>query len=124
MEENNIMTEEIVEKTVEAAENAVAAVTDNSLTTSVAPKTGGIGKELAIGGAGLAVGGIAGYCLDRWVVPKVKKVLSERKEKRARKKEEKNRKKAVKDQKAETKATADSKPEDGVDPMEVEAKID
>lgn len=145
MEENIIKTEEVGQKAVDQAFDAMFKAAENvdkvlaeqkglTKTTDVPASTGnGILKDVLIGGAGLAVGGIGGYCWHRWGEPKLKSAWKNHQEKKARKKAEKAAKKS---QKAEAKSKQPAKVEkpvnavaaepndDGVDPRDINTDID
>ena len=145
MEENIIKTEEAGQAAVDqafdamfkAAENVDKVLAEKGLTkTADVPASPGNGilKDVLIGGAGLAVGSIGGYCWHRWGEPKLKSAWKNHQEKKARKKAEKAAKKARKKAEAKSKQpvkvekpvnAGEAEPnDDGVDPRDINTDID
>ena len=140
MEENKVITEEFVENAVQKAyDNLTTAAADmdkavalqKATETAVSATTSNVnvGKTVLVGVGGLVTGGIAGYCLDHWGIPAIKKGLAKHKAKKAAKKAEKEQKKAAKAKKPaaqeEKPAPAPANQEgDGIDPRDIDTKID
>ena len=126
MEENimNEVVEKAEEQLVTAAENMdkVLAETVTQLPTvpAVAPKKFGL-KNLLVGGGLVVGGGVAGFAIDRWVLPavnnKIEKFKANREKKKAEKKAKAAAKKAAKEQKP-TEAPAPTNDDAGSTPDE------
>lgn len=146
MEEMTNVVEQAVEETVnqvtdtlqEAAGNVDVAAAAEKLESAVIPVTSvpaknGLGKELLKDGA-IALGGVAvGVTIDRWVVPAVQKGISKfgewRKKRKAEKAAKKAAKAAAKSGEAAGKggtgeAVKAAVPDEGIDPMEIQAEIE
>jgi hypothetical protein len=142
MEENKVMTEEFAENTVQQAydnltaaaakmDEAVALQKATEQAVSATTSKACSGKNLLIGGGCLVAGGIAGYALDHWGIPAIKKGWAKHKEKKAAKKAEKEQKKAAKSGKKPAPAKEEkpapapaNTPDDGVNPMDIDTTID
>lgn len=137
MEENNVITEGIVENAVQKACESLTTTADTTVALQKATETAvsattsnvNVGKTVLVGVGGLVTGGIAGYCIDHWAIPAIKKGWANHKAKKAAKKAEKEQKKAAKDKKpaaqAEKPAPAPANQEDeGIDPRDIDTKID
>lgn len=125
MEENMNVTTEMAEQVVEAAQEAVAKVAENLPATTGAKTSRGIGKDLAIGGAGLVGGFLIKMGFDKWVAPRIDEARKNHKAKKAQKKAEKEAKKGAFGKAEATEKKAEPVVADeGIDPRGIDTKID
>lgn len=148
MENNNIVTQELVDATFNKVEEAAKDLNDKIVETGLQavkevpvtatisqPKKNYTGINIGVGAGLILGGGLLGYAADRWVIPYFSAdAKAERKAKRAEKKAAKEAKKAEKKgktKKSEPKPAEAAKKEapkateeEGVDPRTIDTTID